>query len=168
MKIRISKKAITLIVAAALLIALAVGGTVAYLQADTTPVTNTFIPGEVSCEVVRTDSADAISSAAVKNTGNVPAFIRVSVTGNAVNAEGYLTGNADLSAYLAGSGWTKGSDGFYYYGTAVEPGASTGGIFTGPVPLDGILVTVLAEAIQADGMGATSAQQAFQIAKGGA
>lgn len=156
-----------LIVAAALLIALAVGGTVAYLQAQSQSVTNTFVPGYVTSEVVKTVESDAITSLKVKNTGNVPAYIRVTVTGNTLDDAGYLTGNADLAEYLVADGWSLKTDGFYYYDSVVAPGGLTDKLFTKNVPLDHLLVTVLAEAIQAEGMGASDAYNAFQIAKGG-
>ena len=172
MKNKLSKKAITLIAAAALLIALAVGGTVAFLTGTADPVTNTFTPGEVVPEVVMTESGD-ITSITVKNVKNIPAFIRVAVVANTLDNDGNVTGNVADSfydEYFAASGWTKKSDSYYYYDSAVQPGAFTGELIKDgkTIPVANTLVTVLAEAIQAEGMGASNAYNAFQIAKGGA
>ncbi len=154
-----------LIVSAALLIALAVGGTVAYLQAETTPVTNTFEAGRVSCAV-----SQSANSVTVQNTGNVPAYIRVAVTGNILNDAGQIIGNWDAvtrDKYLVSNDWvpiTYDGKTFYYYQNAVAPDASTPNLFKSDAPaeLDHLLITVLAEAIQADGMGFQNSQQAFE------
>ena len=174
MKTKISRKAIILIVAAALLIALAVGGTVAYLEAQAPAVTNTFVPGYVDClehRVLDNESSPTkITSITVENTGNVPAYIRVAITVNSLNEAGQLTGNIDPDTYFCGNDWEKKSDGFYYFKNSVAAGALTTELLksgVSEIPLNDQVVTVLAEAIQAEGMGASSAYNAFQIAKGG-
>ena len=88
------KKALILAISAALLLAGATGGALAYLTGEADPVVNSFVPGAVTCEVVQTVTGDAETGAKVRNTGNVRAWIRAAVVGNTVNADGYLTGNA--------------------------------------------------------------------------
>ena len=166
MKIKFSKMAITFIAAAALIIGCVAGGALAYLVGNTDPVTNTFVAGEVKCSVNQT-----ANSATVKNEGNVRAYIRAAVVGNTLNDAGQITGNwTNEDSYLLNTtDWTKGEDGYYYYNSIVEPSSSTLNLFKSdaPVELDHLLITVLAEAIQADGIpGATNAQSAFANAKG--
>ena len=163
------KKAVILALSAALLLAGATGGALAYLTGEADPVVNSFVPGAVTCEVVQTVTGDAETGAKVRNTGNVRAWIRAAVVGNTVNADGYLTGNADLSSYLGASGWTQHTDGYWYWSGKVEPQALTGELLTDDIDLNGTLVTVLAEAIQADGMpeSVTTAIAAFEYANGG-
>lgn len=127
-----------------------IGGTVAYLATHTGPVVNTFTPGKVSCEVVEEFNTDKTQKTSVKvqNTGNVPAFIRVAVVANTVDAQGNITGAADVSTALAASDWTE-SGGYYYYKGIVQPSEVTGGnLLKSGIDLTGIQVTILASAIQ--------------------
>ncbi|MBR2782734.1 MAG: hypothetical protein IKD93_00830 [Firmicutes bacterium] len=159
---RSKKKTVALLLAAALLLTAAVGGTLAYLSATTGTITNTFTPAAVDCAIVETVENGVKSSVTVMNTGGIDAFIRVAVIGNTVDADGNVTGDFDLSGYLAGSGWTAGNDGYYYYSAPIAPQASTTELLTNPINLTGVMVTIFAEAIQADGIpGGTTAQNAF-------
>lgn len=166
MKRKFSKMAITFIAAAALIMACVAGGALAFLVGSTDPVTNTFVAGEVECSVNQT-----ANSATVTNTGNVRAYIRATVVGNTLNDAGQVTGNwtdETKNSYLLNTtDWTKGEDGYYYYNGIVDPEDETENLFksNAPASLNHLLITVLAEAIQADGMpGVSNAQQAFAYA----
>ena len=140
------------LLALVLILVCTVGGTVAYLVAHTDPVTNTFTPGKVSCQVEEEfkDNDTVKTKAVVKNTGNVPAYIRVAVVANTVDENGDITGMADLSQvdWLNEANWTEGNDGFYYYKGVVQPGDVTENLLKNGIPLTGIQVTILASAIQ--------------------
>lgn len=143
-------KRFALLLALVLILVGTVGGTVAYLATHTKPVVNTFTPGEVTCKVEETVDNGVKSSVKVQNTGNVPAYIRVAVVANTVDAQGNITGAADeniLKNALAASGWTKNGD-YYYYNTAVDPNGLTGELLKNSIELEGIQVTILASAIQ--------------------
>lgn len=146
-----SKKPLFMIAAFALVVALSIGLTSAFLTAKTGGLTNTFTPGSVTCQVVEDFEDNAKSSITVKNTGNVPAYIRVAVVANTVDDEGNITGADDVSAHLAGTGWSE-NGGYYYYTGIVEPNYSTGELLNSSINLSGKQVTVLAQAIQADGV----------------
>ncbi|MBR5429051.1 MAG: hypothetical protein IK116_00845 [Firmicutes bacterium] len=161
---RSKKKTAALLLAAALLLVAAVGGTLAYLSAQTGTIINTFVPASVTCDIIETVTDNTKTSVTVQNTGGIDAYIRVAVIGNTVDDSGNVTGSFDLSAYLAGSAWTQGSDGYYYYSAPVAPDGSTSELLKADLPLTGRMVTILAEAIQADGMGVTSAETAFAYA----
>ena len=137
------------LLALVLILVCTVGGTVAYLVAQTDPVTNTFTPGEVSCQVKEEFNGKTKTKAVVQNTGNVPAYIRVAVVANTVDGDN-ITGMADLSQvdWLNEANWTEGSGGFYYYKGVVQPGAVTADLLDKDIPLEGIQVTILASAIQ--------------------
>lgn len=139
------------LLALVLILVCTVGGTVAYLVTHTDPVVNTFTPGEVSCQVEEKFEGNNVKTeAVVKNTGNVPAYIRVAVVANTVDEQGNITGAADeniLKNALAASGWTKNGD-YYYYNTAVDPNGLTGELLKNSIELEGIQVTILASAIQ--------------------
>ena len=152
-------------IAAVLLLAVGIGGTIAFLTSSADPVTNTFTPAKVTCEVVETVENNIETGAKIKNTGNIDAYIRVAVVGNSVNADGNIIGQLDMSPYLAAAGWTEGADGYYYWGEKVAPGALTGELLTAQIELEGNMVSIFAEAIQAEGMaGVGNAQQAFAYA----
>lgn len=146
-----AKKASALTIAIILILVMAIGGTVAFLVANTDPITNSFTPANVTCEVNEVFNADNTvkTSATVKNTGNIPAYIRVAVVANTVDAKGNITGAKDVSNELASSGWTK-LGGYYYYNEVVAPDASTSNLLADGIDLTGIQVTILASAIQAE------------------
>ena len=137
------------LLALALILVCTVGGTVAYLVTHTDPVVNTFTPGEVSCQVEEKFEGNNVKTeAVVKNTGNVPAYIRVAVVANTIDGEGNITGMATLEGWLNKKDWAEGYDGFYYYKGVVQPGAVTDNLLNADINLEGIQVTILASAIQ--------------------
>lgn len=151
------KKPLLMIAALALVVALSIGLTSAFLTSQQ-GLTNTFTPGKVSCEVVENVSDGKKTVVQVKNPQTddaVPAYIRVAVVANTVDAEGNITGSADVSGSLGGEGWVQGDDGYYYYTKIVEPKEPnnvTDNLLSDDIDLDGIQVTVLAQAIQAHGV----------------
>ena len=139
------------LLALALILVCTVGGTVAYLVTHTDPVVNTFTPGKVSCQVEEKFEGNNVKTeAVVKNTGNVPAYIRVAVVANTIDKQGNITGMATLpTGWLNEANWTEGSGGFYYYKGVVQPGNVTANLLTvDGIDLTGIQVTILASAIQ--------------------
>lgn len=140
-----------LLLALALLLVGTVGGTVAYLVAQADPVTNEFLPSQVTCRVEEqfNDEKTAKTEAVVRNTGDIPAYIRVAVVANTIDGDGNITGMATLPAgWLNGTAWTEGSDGYYYYNGVVQPGDTTSNLLKTNIPLSGIQVAILASAIQ--------------------
>lgn len=147
----------------------AVGVTLAFMLRKA-QAQNTFAPAAVSCQVHEkldgnvytggTPTGTIKTDITVKNTGNVPAFVRVYLVWN-------WTDGADVAAaksptgtdVVLRSGWLKGSDGAYYYTQPVKPGEQTT-VLCDPITLtettaaNGDTVqqqlTVLAEAIQAN------------------
>lgn len=140
------------LLALVLILVCTVGGTVAYLVAHTDPVTNTFTPGKVSCQVEEefNETNTVKTKAVVKNTGNVPAYIRVAVVANTIDGEGNITGMKTLpDGWLNTENWAEGDGGFYYYKGVVQPGDVTANLLTAAgIDLTGIQVTILASAIQ--------------------
>lgn len=147
---RRSRKRPALLVALALLLCLTVGATVAWITTNTAATTNTFTPGSVSCAVEESFSGSSKTAAQIKNTGNTDAYIRAAVVANSVDAQGNITGAADVTGCLYGNGWTVGEDGYYYYTVPVAPDASTGNLLKSGIDLTGKQVTILAEAIQSE------------------
>ena len=146
-----AKKASALTIAIILILVMAIGGTVAFLVTHTDQIVNTFQPTDVTCEINEDFNEDNTvkTSAVVQNTGKIPAYIRVAVVANTVDAEGNITGAKDVSTELASSGWTK-IDGYYYYNSVVKPNETTGNLLAEGIDLNDIQVTILASAIQAE------------------
>ena len=126
-----------LLLAALVVIAMGVvGGTVAYLVTNTTPVVNTFEPGYVKC-VINEDFNDGDTvkeNVTVTNTGNVDAFIRAAIivtwkSGNDIVA---TVPENDIDYKITGlennTKWTKVGD-YYYYNEKVSPGETTSNLF---------------------------------------
>ena len=160
-----------LILSIVLILTLAVGGTLAYVTATPKTVQNQFTPVYVTSRVnVEGDTID------ITNTGNISAYIRAAIIVNWVDEAGNILPIAPTADQYAlginAEKWTP-EDGFYYYKNSVASYGTTDDLVTSiTVKIElpdgyGLNVQVVAEAIQADGMGATSAMHAWQIAKSG-
>ena len=161
-------RAITLIVALVLVLGIAVGGTVAYVYTNSDDVINEFTPGNVTCAVQETFDGTTKEDVQIKNTGNVDAYIRAVVIINWVDANGNVCAQNHASPTIEynDTDWTLGSDGFWYYKEAIAPEALTTNLINtafGVAQTDGckLQVQVIASAIQSEGSGATSAQDAW-------
>ena len=119
----------------------AVSGSLAWLISTPEPVVNEFIPGEVTIQVDETfdDGHTTKQNVSIKNTGNVPAYIRVALVPAWVDDEGnsaakpasleQLDNECNIAWGEDGNGyeadWFIGADGFYYCKTFINPGKST-------------------------------------------
>ena len=144
-------KSSALIIALALILVLAVGGTVAYIFTQTDPVINTFTPTEAKITVdEETNNNQKTSITVVNNSTGVPVYIRVALVANMIDKDENVTGAASVPTFTLGKDWIKGSDGYYYYTEPVPVGGSTGNLLQSPMTLsENMQVVVLADAIQA-------------------
>lgn len=107
-----------------LLAALSIGGTVAWLTSRTGAITNTFSPAHVSCEVTENFDGSVKTQVNVRNTSDIPAFVRVKLVTYRTNDQGqHIGGVSELPAFTPGTGWVE-YGGYYYYIRPVAPGAS--------------------------------------------
>lgn len=114
----------TVVLSLVLLLALAVGGTVAWLNARTPKVTNTFTPAHVTCEVEEAfDKTTGVKTDVnVKNTSDIDVYIRVKLVTYRTNDAGqHIGGTTELPAFTLGENWVE-KDGYYYYTLPVAPG----------------------------------------------
>lgn len=112
----------------------AVSGSLAWLISTPEPVVNEFTPGAVTIQVVETFDYSTKSDVSIKNTGNVPAYIRVALIPAWVDDKGNIaakpkpasldncniTWGDDFNQF-----WFEGTDGFYYCKTFINPDKST-------------------------------------------
>lgn len=186
----ISKKALMTLVSVALLLLVASGSTLAYLAMGSGTVKNTFLPSQVSCSVVEegteytgnTVDVSSKSNVTIKNTSDIDAYIRASILVTWKSEDGVVyaakpqEGNGkDYTMQINTANWDSGNDGFYYYSSKVATGQQTSALILsadqisdGPVGADNtqydLSIEILAEAIQADGMNADNAQEAWEQA----
>ena len=145
-------KSSALIIALALILVLAVGGTVAYIFTQTGPAINTFTPTEAKITVDEKTNNNQKTEMIVKNNSTgVPVYIRVALVANMIDKDKNVTGAASVPTFTLGKDWIKGSDGYYYYTKAVPVLESTGNLLEKAMTLDeNMQVVVLADAIQAE------------------
>lgn len=147
----------TMVIATVLLLALTIGGTLAWLSTKDAPITNTFDPSKVSCRVTESFDGRVKSNVNVQNTSDITAFIRVKLVTYRTNDEGqHIGGTASIPGFTLGTGWEE-YHGYYYYTHPVEPGASPAAYLAESIALtesytdaDGgkQAIDVMAEAIQ--------------------
>ena len=143
------KKAFSLLLSIALILTLAVGGTLAYIITTSAMVNNQFGAGHVSASV--NDNGQ------VTNNGNVDAYIRAAVVVNWMDEDGNVYGIKPSYSISVNEGWAE-IGGFYYY-TAAVPAAGTTNNDPVTVSVMGnapsndykLSIEIVAEAIQADG-----------------
>ncbi|MBQ2960029.1 MAG: hypothetical protein IJE09_02240 [Oscillospiraceae bacterium] len=154
---RKSKKSLALIIALALVLTAAIGGTIAYLIDVTTEVVNVFEPTEVKCRVAEDFDGTVKSNVRVQNTGEIDAYIRATVVANWVNADGHVCAAHEAPVVNCdGTGWKLHDDGYYYYIGRVAPEGFTSNLIerctleTSEVDNCTMQVEIIASAIQAD------------------
>ena len=146
-----------IVMATVLLLALAIGGTVAWLSTESAPITNTFTPSKVACEVQEEFNGTVKSDVNVKNTGDIAAFIRVKLVTYRTNDKGeHIGGTAELPSFTRGANWVE-YKGYYYYTLPVAAGSTPVTNLTDSMTLVGSYgdtdggkqaIDVMAEAIQ--------------------
>lgn len=156
----------------------AAGLTIAYIIDKTDPVTNTFTPSKVSCQVVETNWQDGNvvkENVTVANTGDTAAYIRSAIVVTWQNDRGEVYSQApvlgtdySMDLNLNAGGWVLGADGYYYHTSPVAVESSTQTLINScsvlaPAPAEGytLSVEILASAVQSEP--ATAAEDAWGV-----
>lgn len=151
-----------LLTALVLIFGALVGSTVAFLFTNTDPLTNTFAPANVTTEITEDFKDNVKDNVQVKNTGDIPAYIRAAVVVTWQNDKGEVhpttpVEGTDYTVTWTMDGWKKHTDGYYYYTSAVAAKASTGILLTECKPVEAktpdgyhLVVEILASAIQSE------------------
>ncbi len=135
-------KNLTLLASVLLLLAVTVGGTLAYLMDSDGPINNLFTPSRVTTDVEETLEGNVKSQVKIKNTGNTTAWLRADVRITWQNAQGNVYGQLPVKdqdytiTYDLANGWLEGNDGYYYWNTPVNPDALSGVLITSCAPKD--------------------------------
>lgn len=122
------KKALILMVSLVAILAVSVGGVLAWLATSSGEVKNTFAPGKTDIEIEEKFENNVKSDVYVTNKGNIPVYIRANLVFTwKDSADNIIEKPADATLTVTPenpTGWVKGSDGFWYY---TKPVAADGG-----------------------------------------
>lgn len=161
-------KTILVLAAVVLVLACAVGGTIAFLIDTTGAVTNTFTPAKVTCQVNEdfTDGGTTKRNVCIQNTGKTDAWIRATVVANWVKDNNVVAPWTDSITYNMGddsNNWTKDGN-YYYYNSIVPSNGLTENLFASYTPTGGpegahLVMTIVCQAVQSN-LG-SSAKDAF-------
>lgn len=153
------KRSGILLAAVIVLLAGAVGGTWAFLVAQSEPVQNNFTYAHVSCRIDEKFENGVKSDVKIQNTGDIPAYIRARIVVTWKDASGNVSAvpvkNTDYTIAFNEKDWTQ-QGGYWYCNTAVDVGGETPVLITkcekkGNVPKDyDLSVEILADAIQSE------------------
>lgn len=183
------KKIMLTITATALAVMMAIGGTIAWFT-DTEEVTNVITMGNVDISLRETDESEELGYTEVGlqfgeevpltpgaqlekdpyvvGIGDNDAWVRLKVelSGSATEVQGFDF--EDLVDF--DNDWDYEADGYYYYNTTIDTGHNTSSLFDGvTIPTTWgneyanttLTIKIIAEAVQADNLAATTAQAAF-------
>lgn len=156
-----AKRSLVLVVSVLALVLAVAGGTLAWLTANSGPVTNTFTPAKVTCEVKEDFNGTTKKDVQIKNTSNIDAYIRAYVVVTWKDKTGNVYGmpvkDADYTMTMpVDTKWKQFGD-YWYYTEAVEDGKLTGVLIsecklnegvTPPAEGYSLSVEIIAEAIQ--------------------
>lgn len=121
------KKALILMISLVAILAVSVGGVLAWLATSSKDVTNTFAPGDTKTEIEEDFDGRTKKNVYVTNKGNIPVYIRANLVFTWKDSAGNIIerpADATLTVDYGNGDWVKGSDGFWYY---TKPVAADGG-----------------------------------------
>lgn len=118
------KRSGILLAAVIVLLAGAVGGTWAFLVAQSEPVQNNFTYAHVSCRIDEKFENGVKSDVTIQNTGDIPAYIRARIVVTWKDESGNVSAAVPVKgtdySMTMGTGWTQQGD-YWYCKTAVNP-----------------------------------------------
>ena len=130
------------------------GTAFALMYRQTQPLNNQLEAAFVACDVEEDFNGETKTSIAIKNTGNIDAYLRVRLVSYWVDSNGNITSKPSwMPPVSVTSGWVTGTGNTYYYSQPVAPGDITTNLLYADITLeeeDGYLqvIEVFADAIQ--------------------
>lgn len=155
------RQSLVLVASILLILAISVGGTLAYLATQTGSVANTFTPTSVGTHIDEVKDGNVKKNVTVTNTGSTDAYVRAAIVVTWIDGEGKVYPQAPVAdtdytidLNVGDDAWEK-HDGYYYYKTSVAGGEKTDVLIKsaslkGTAP-DGyyLSIEILSQAIQA-------------------
>ncbi|MDD6315683.1 MAG: hypothetical protein PUB63_01515 [Clostridia bacterium] len=155
------RQSLVLVASILLILAISVGGTLAYLATQTGPVANTFTPTSVGTEIEEKNEGNVKKNVTVTNTGSTDAYVRAAIVVTWINDAGevypqapVLGTNYTMDLNKADDAW-KEYGGYYYWYAPVPGGEKTGVLIDSAEPIGDapegyyLSIEILAQAIQA-------------------
>ena len=150
-----------LVVSLLALLLVVAGGTLAWLTAQDS-VSNTFTPAHVTCDVEEKFDGKTKSDVTIKNTSDIPVYIRASIVVTWKDSNGNVYGQlpvagTDYTMTMANDSKWVPNGGYYYYTSPVAVGDTTGTLISSCTVKAGatppgddykLSVEIIAEAIQ--------------------
>ena len=130
------------------------GTAFALMYRQTQPLNNQLEAAFVACAVEENFNGETKTRIAIKNTGNIDAYLRVRLVSYWVDSDGNITSKPSwMPRVSVTSGWVTGTGNTYYYSQPVAPGDITTNLLDADITLeeeDGYLqvIEVFADAIQ--------------------
>ena len=148
---RSKKSTLTLILTLLLVVALSVGGTIAFLTSQQS-VTNTFtVAGGPTPDIEENFDGHTKSNVCVRNKGDVDCLVRATVVANHLDDDGNVIAGAPVNDISFNTdAWTPLSDGYWYYKGVVAPGAKTADLIASYTSDQHISVVINAQTVQAE------------------
>lgn len=158
-----SKRAVLLVLSLVMILSVSVGGTLAYLIAQSETRTNVFEPGDVTTttdEKFNPDGSKSEVSISTKGS-NVDTYVRAKIVVTWVDKDGNVLAQeplkgTDYTITINADGWMQGDDGFWYCREVVKAGKETPELISSCAPIKNmgpvdaqLQVTILSQAIQA-------------------
>lgn len=153
------KRSLVLVVSLLALLLVVAGGTLAWLTAQDS-VSNTFTPAHVTCDVVEeTFDGTKKENVTIKNTSDIPVYIRASIVVTWKDSKGNVYGQLPVAGtdytISYGTDWTQQGD-YWYCNSEVAVGAKTPVLISSCTVKDGaaipkdydLSVEIIAETIQ--------------------
>lgn len=124
------KRSLVLVVSLLALLLVVAGGTLAWLTAQDS-VSNTFTPAHVTCDVEEDFNGTTKEKVSIKNTSDIPVYIRASIIVTWKDSKGNVYGQlpvegTDYTMTMANDSKWVPNGGYYYYTSPVAVGDTTG------------------------------------------
>lgn len=126
------KKSVVLTIATIVLLTAVVGGSLAWLDAETGIIKNIFGIPSMETDITENIDGNVKKSVAITNKGDIDVYVRVAVVVTWKNDSGIApTAPVEGTDYTCNwkygenSAWVKGADGFYYYKNVLSPSGVT-------------------------------------------
>lgn len=151
-------KKYALIISVLLIVAIAAGGTLAWISTSDT-ITGVFSAADVKCSVLEDVSGNNKENVRVENTGSIDEYIRAAIVMSWIDEDGNTVAQevkaSDYTMSLNETDWFVGTDGYYYCKAKVAQGDRTQNLINSCVMNNttsgfNFKLDVIASAIQAD------------------
>lgn len=164
------KKTLLATILVAILLTASIGGTLAWLEDRSGPVVNQFTPSQVDTELdEEKDGTQKTRIAVFNKVDSIPVYVRVMLVGNWYDEDGKVVEAWNGVVDYNTANWTKNGE-YYYYNSVLQPGDKTPNLLKSPIKATAnngyqLKIMVVHQAIQAEGMNASGAIDAFAKAE---